>query len=269
MFLHTYNPQPILDSLGPLTVHWYGLTLSLAALAGFFVLRQLGRRYGLRLSDLETLFFWIVIAGIIGARLYHVLNEWGYYTAHPADIVKIWNGGLAIHGGVLAGLVVVYFFARKKKISGWLLADLLAPALALGQAIGRWGNYFNQELFGRPTDLPWGIPIDAFNRPPEYILSKYFHPTFLYESLGSLAVFVILIILHRKRLNQKNNHTAFPAGLIVLIYFIMEPLVRIGTEWLRIDRVPIIAGVRLPLLVSIIIAMTASVLLFRKIREKT
>lgn len=264
MFLHTYSPQPILAHLGSFTVHWYGLFLSLGALAGFIAFRWLGKRHGLKTADVESLFFWMIVAGLVGARLYHVVNEWQYYATHPTEILSIWNGGLAIHGGLLAGLGVLVLFARRKHISAWLLADLAVPAVAIGQAIGRWGNYFNQELFGRPTDLPWGIPIEPLNRPIEYLQYSHFHPTFLYESLGSLAVFVVLMMMHRR---LPVGPVAKNAGLIALTYFMAESVIRSVTEWLRIDRVPLVADVRLPLLVSLAIAATAAFILFRRLKK--
>lgn len=264
MFLHTFNPQPILGHIGSLTVHWYGLFLSIGALAGFLVFRWLGKRHGLKAADLEMMYFWMVLAGIVCARLYHVVNEWRYYLDQPAEIISLWNGGLAIHGAVLGGLMVIIFYARRLRVSAWQLTDIAVPALAIGQAIGRWGNYFNQELFGRPTDLPWGIPIEPLNRPIEYLESAFFHPTFLYESLGALAVFIILIFMHRRFLGRPQPGAA---GIITLTYFVTEPVIRAFTEWLRVDRVPLIAGVRLPLLVSVLIAVAAAWLLWRRIRR--
>lgn len=270
MFLHTFTPQPILATIGPLTIHWYGLFLSVGALAAFFVFRWLGRRHGFKVAELETLFFLTVVAGIIGARLYHVTNEWSVYAAQPKEIISIWNGGLAIHGALLAGLIVMLLYARRKKLSFWKLADCAVPAVALGQAIGRWGNYFNQELFGQPTNLPWGIPIEPLNRPIQYIDSTFFQPTFLYESLGSLAVFTLLIIMHRRMLRSQSGSTLHHVGVVTLFYFVLESLVRIGTESLRIDKVPLLMGVRLPLLVSIGIALAASLfLLYRTKFSKT
>lgn len=271
MFLHTFIPHPILAHLGPFTIHWYGLFLSLGALAGFFVFRWLGKKHGLKSSDLETLFFLTLIAGIVGARLYHVTNEWGYYAAHPGDIAKIWNGGLAIHGALIAGIIVFILFSRRKKLSFWLLADCAVPAIAIGQAIGRWGNYFNQELFGKPTDLPWGIPIETLNRPIEYLNAPHFHPTFLYESLGSLLVFAILIVLHVsvfRRGQGENLRNVRSVGTVALLYLMLESLVRAGTESIRIDRVPHVFGIRLPLLVSIAIALAAAGIMLRRLARK-
>ncbi len=271
MFLHTYIPDPILGHIGRLTVHWYGLFLAVGALAGYLVYVKLGRKYGLKQFDLENLFFIEIVAGLIGARLYHVLNEWTYYAKHPSEIMSVWNGGLAIHGALIAGLLVAWWFTRVKKLPFWLIADIAVPALAIGQAIGRWGNYFNQELFGGPTSLPWGIPIEQLNRPIQYINDVYFHPTFLYESLGSIAVFVMLILLHRKKLAQRNasGTSPLPVGVIALAYFAAESIVRVLTETLRVDRVPLIFNVRLPLLVGLLIAIGASVILIRRIRKQT
>ncbi|MFH0828756.1 MAG: prolipoprotein diacylglyceryl transferase [Candidatus Kerfeldbacteria bacterium] len=271
MFLHTFLPNPILAHFGRLTIHWYGLFLALGALAGYIVFIKLGRRYGFKTIELENLFIVTILVGLIGARLYHVFNEWSYYTQHPREILSIWNGGLAIHGALIAGIIVIILFARMKKRSFWLIADIAAPAVVIGQAIGRWGNYFNQELFGKPTNLPWGIPIDQLNRPFEYFNNTYFHPTFFYEFIGSLIVFGLLLFLHRRRLtaSQKDsNAIAKTAGIIAVVYLITESLVRMGTESLRIDRVPLIAGIRLPLLVSALIAITAAAILFFRLRKR-
>ncbi len=269
MFLHTFSPHPILATIGPFTIHWYGLLLSLGALAGYLVFRRLGQRYGLKPADLELTFFWGIVAGVVGARLYHVLNEWGYYAQHPAEVWRVWNGGLAIHGAVIGGLIVLLLTARRLKTSFWLLADCAAPALALGQAIGRWGNYFNQELYGRPTSLPWGIPIDPVNRTIDHILDPYYHPAFLYESLGALAIFVLLILLHRTRLRDGDRKRwVATAGVVTLVYFVTESLIRAGTELVRIDRVPMVFGVRLPLLVSLMLVVAASAFLYARVRRR-
>lgn len=259
MFLHSWHPEPFVANIAGFGVHWYGLLLAIGALAGYWVASRLGRRYGITNDRITDLAFFLLLAGLIGARLYHVTNEWAFYSAHPGEIVKIWNGGLAIHGAVIAGIVVLWLFGRRTKTDPWLLADIIAPALALGQAIGRWGNYFNQELFGRPTSLPWGIPIDPIHRPLQYAQAAYFHPTFLYESLGSAVIVLILVWLHRQRTNQAPPWTWWrTSGTIALTYLAISSLLRIGTEVLRIDRVPVIAGVRLPLLSSIIIIILAA-----------
>lgn len=254
MFLSTFHPQPILAHLGPLTIHWYGFLLAIGALAGFLLLLWLAKPYKIDVNFLYDLFVVLVIGGFLGGRLYHVTNEWPYYSAHPGDILKIWNGGLAIHGAIIAGVLLVWWMARRKKISTWLMLDLLVPALALGQAIGRWGNYFNQELFGRATSVAWKLVIDPANRPIATLGDMYYHPTFLYESIGCLLLAALLIILIRSRQRGrswsrlwKNNGTIFAT------YLVLYSAVRVIAESFRIDRVPIILGIRLPLITSVVL----------------
>lgn len=259
MFLHTWTPSPIVFSFGAFELRWYGLLLALGAVAGLALLRHLGRQRGFRAADLIDLFAWLTVAGFIGGRLYHVLNEFSYYLNHPTQIWMVWEGGLGIHGAIIAGLITLLIFTRRKKLEFWKLLDILTPALALGQVIGRWGNYFNQELFGRPTSFPWGIPIEPANRPTQYITAEYFHPTFIYESLGSLAIVALLLWLHRtKRL---------PTGIVALTYFILYAVLRIVTESFRIDQTPLIAGLRLPILFSGVMMMAAVTLLIYRLRR--
>ncbi|MBI3956467.1 MAG: prolipoprotein diacylglyceryl transferase [Candidatus Kerfeldbacteria bacterium] len=239
--LHTFHPSPLLATVGPFVIRWYGLTLALGALAGFLTLRQLGRKIGWTPDAVTVLFVSLLAAGVLGARLYHVLNEPAYYAAHPLDILQVWRGGLAIHGGLIAGVLTLVLFSRRWQTRLLRLTDIVVPAVAIGQAIGRWGNYFNQELFGQATGLPWGIPIDPANRPPGFETVEFFHPTFLYESLWLVAVFLFLRLLHRRRA---------AAGAVTFAYLGLAALGRLGTELLRIDDTPLLLGIRLPLLVS-------------------
>jgi phosphatidylglycerol:prolipoprotein diacylglycerol transferase len=228
--------------------------LALAATAAYLLARRITRGH-LNEDQLSTLTLWVIVFGFIGARLYHVLNEPAYYWAHPGQIIAVWNGGLAIHGGLIAGALTVWLWTRRNRISFPWLLDSIAPGIALGQAIGRWGNYFNQELFGRPTGLPWGIPIDPANRPDGFTNQTYFHPTFLYESLGDLLVLGLLLLL-RVRWRARRD------GDLVLVYLSATSLVRASTEFLRIDSVPIVLSVRFPLLVALAVALTALAILF-------
>lgn len=266
MFLHTFNPKPILVSLGGLEIHWYGFFLAIGALAGFFVITWLVRQYRLDDHHPSNLFFLLIIFGFIGARLWHVSNEWSYYSLHADDIVKIWNGGLGIHGGLIAGILVVIVYCAVKKLNFWLVADILAPGLILAQAIGRWGNYFNQELFGHPTEWAFGIPISPANRPAGFEQFEFFHPTFLYESVGSLIIFIILISWHIHRLRLKRDENIMARfdleGAIVLGYFAFYSIVRIVLETVRIDRTPIIGGIRLPIITSSVIILGAIIAWF-------
>ncbi len=255
------SPNPILLELGPLTVRWYGLLLAAGVLAGFLLVRRTAR--GLIRGDaLADLALWVVVAGFVGARLYHVLNEPSYYIDHPGEIVAVWNGGLAIHGGLLAGAVTAWLWARKHRV-GWLaLLDVLAPGVALGQAVGRWGNFFNQELFGGPTSLPWGMTVDTAHRPAGFESVTSFHPTFLYESLGDLLIVAALLLIRRR---WRGRHD----GDLALVYLAATSMVRFGTELLRIDRVPIVLGARLPLLVAGALVLATSTLLILRHAQRT
>ncbi|HTW96598.1 MAG TPA: prolipoprotein diacylglyceryl transferase [Candidatus Methylomirabilis sp.] len=257
-FLHYFTPAPILVSFGPLRVYWYGLFVVLGVLAALTVSLKLAKRLGFSPNKLFDLSFWMIIAGIIGARLYHVALEWPYYAAHPANIVKVWQGGLAIHGALLGGFLALGFFIWKEKINFWQLAAIFAPGIALGQAIGRWGNYFNQELFGKPTNLPWGIPIEIINRPAQYLSAEFFHPTFLYESLGDLAIFFILLWLVF-RLLKKNSANY---KIIFLTYLILYSLLRFSLEFLRLDATAYVFGFRWPQIFSALIFIISIALLF-------
>ncbi|MBI1961563.1 MAG: prolipoprotein diacylglyceryl transferase, partial [Parcubacteria group bacterium] len=192
-FLHTFQPQPVAFSVGALAVHWYGLFLLAGILAGYWLLGPLASRGRLPLEVVRSMYVNALIGGFVGARAYHVVTDWGFYGSNLDQIIAVWNGGLAIHGAIIGAALVVVYYARKQRLNFWKLADLFALPAILGQAIGRWGNYFNQELFGRPTDASWGIPINPSNRPVGYQQYEYFHPAFLYESLINFAIFAFLL----------------------------------------------------------------------------
>ena len=271
MFLHTWYPQPLIATLGGLQLHWYGLLLALAALVGIGVMELIGKRYKLDANKLFDLALIVLVVGFIGARFYHVLNEWAYYSAHPIEAFKVWNGGLALHGGLIAGGLTLIAMAKRWKWNLWLIADIAAPAFALAQAIGRWGNYFNQELFGLPTGRPWGIPIDVLNRPPAYYTNTYFHPTFLYESIGLLVITAGLWFLHWRRWKKSAAPQNPRYGAIALTYLIVASTLRIAVETLRLDRTPIIGGVRLPMLIAglfIVVSLVTFIVRYLRPRAK-
>jgi phosphatidylglycerol:prolipoprotein diacylglycerol transferase len=266
--LHSFEPQPIMFSLGPLQIHWYGLCLVLAISAGFFVFYKLARAGGLESDLIFDLGFWATLGGLLGARIYEIFLDSDYYFSNPAAMVKVWEGGLAIHGALLGGGLAVYIFLRKHKKSlalgnfKWLaLADWMVPAVALGQAVGRFGNYFNQELFGLPTDLPWGIPIAIMSRPSGYESFTYFHPTFLYESLGNLLIFGILLFIWKKRPQL---------GMLSGIYAIAYGCLRFSLEFIKIDATPMLWGLRWPQIASLILVILGILLLiYSHIHAKT
>ncbi len=255
--LHSYQPENIRISIGPINVYWYGLFIVLGMLAGMIVAMKLAGYYNVSKDMLIDLIFWLIIGGVAGARIYDVLIEFGYYRENPLDIFKIWQGGLAIHGAIIAGFLITYYFTKRYGLDFWRIGSIIAPGLALGQAIGRWGNYFNQELFGLPTTLPWGIPIRTLNRPMEYFSSQYFHPTFLYESLGSLAIFIFLILWHRSMIRNKyESHKKLFLG-----YLIFYSLLRFSLEFIRADSTPVLLGLRLPQIASLAIIIFSIILL--------
>lgn len=265
-FLHTYNPQPILIQIGPFSIHWYGLTMALAALAGIVLAIRLAKWRKVRLTKSEaywisadtiySLALWVIIGGLLGARVYYFFYNFNYYRDHLGEFFAIWNGGLAIYGAMIGGAIAILLFSKMHKYNPWHLLDILAPSLLLGQIIGRIGNYFNQELFGSPTSLPWGIPINPLNRPAQFADYQYFHPTFLYEMLlNSVLLFILLLISRNKKLVD---------GMVIGSYLIGYGLIRVGMENLRTDFTPFIFGMRWQMLASIIVILIGLAVIIRQ-----
>lgn len=226
------SPGPILFELGPISIRWYGFLIATAVLIGISLSQYLAKRRGVNPELLADLAIWLVIAAIPCARIYYVLFQWEEYARRPEDIIAIWKGGIAIHGAIIGGTLATTIFARINRISLWQLLDLVVPSLALGQAIGRWGNFFNSEAFGRPTDLPWKLFIPPSQRPLEYLNYEYFHPTFLYESLWNILVFSILLLLFFWSLRQQER---YKVGTMAFTYAIAYSLGRVWIEGLRTD----------------------------------
>ncbi|MEQ9669550.1 prolipoprotein diacylglyceryl transferase [Coleofasciculus sp. G2-EDA-02] len=242
------SPGPILVKLGPLTIRWYGLLIASAVLIGVSLSQYLAKRRNIDPNAIADLAIWLVIAAIPCARLYYVLFEWEQYAQRPEDIIAIWKGGIAIHGAILGGLVATIIFARVQKLSVWLLADVVVPSLILGQSIGRWGNFFNSEAFGSPTNLPWKLYIPPQQRPPGYMNYEYFHPTFLYESLWNVLIFVIMITLFFRDLKRKPH---LKVGTLALIYLVGYSAGRIWIEGLRTDSL-MVGPLRIAQIVSLV-----------------
>ena len=226
------SPGPIIVKLGPIVIRWYGLLIACAVLIGVTLSQYLAKRRHVNPDLLNDLSIWLVIASIPAARLYYVLFQWSEYSQHPEKIIAIWEGGIAIHGAILGGVVAALIFAKLNQISFWQLTDLVAPSLILGQAIGRWGNFFNSEAFGRPTNLPWKLYIPPERRPLDLVNFEYFHPTFLYESLWNFMVFALLLTLFFRALSQKPR---LKVGTLFLVYSVAYSLGRFWIEGLRMD----------------------------------
>ncbi len=214
--------------IGPLNVRWYGLLIASAVLIGLTLAQRLAQSRQLSPDLIGGLLIWLIVGAIPGARLYYVLFQWPYYSQHPDQILAIWRGGIAIHGAIIGGTLAAILFSRVKRCSFWRLADIVAPSLILGQAIGRWGNFFNSEAFGSPTDLPWKLFIPEDRRPAGFESVGYYHPTFLYESLWNLMVFGLLMVLFVKFPKAKR-------GTLFLVYAIAYSLGRFWIEALRTD----------------------------------
>ena len=226
--------------IGILCIRYYGIILMLGALAGGYLATFEVRRRGRDPELVWDLLVYLIIAGVLGARLWHILTpppssvERGittlYYLTHPLDALAIWNGGLGIPGTILGGLVGLYIYARRhSEISFLEWTDIAAPSLALGQAIGRWGNFFNQELYGSPTNLPWKIFIDPAHRVAGYEEEAFFHPLFGYESILNLANVLLLIWITRR------FRGSLKPGDVFNVYCIFYPTVRFGLDFLRLD----------------------------------
>jgi len=222
------SPGTIAFQFGPLAIRWYGILIATGVLLGTTLAHREAIRRGVDPDKVLNAIVLAVLVALLGARLYYVLFNWEYYVANPRKILAVWEGGLAIHGGLIAGALATILYCRRAGLSLPVTLDIMVPGVAIGQAIGRWGNFFNQEAFGVPTDLPWRLYIDPAYRPPHLASFEYFHPAFLYESLWNLLVFAILWFGLRKRLDRK-------AGALTLCYLGLYSIGRYFVEGLRID----------------------------------
>ncbi len=246
IFVVLRSPGAELIQLGPFSIRWYGFLIAISVLIGLNLSGELAIRKGLKKSLINDLLPILVLASVIGARFYYVAFEWRNYTGKNfwssinfvnfnipiPSALEIWGGGIAIHGALIMGTLSVIFFCRWRYESFWDVIDVLVPSVALGQAIGRWGNFFNNEAFGLPTNLPWKLFIPFKFRPEIFSAKDYFHPTFLYESIWNIFLFGILIFLF---LQSNKNKLKLPSGSLSCIYLIGYSLGRVWIEALRID----------------------------------
>ena len=245
--------------LGPLTLRWYGLLIASAVLIGLYLSSWLAKQRKLENGLISDLLPLLVLFSVIGARIYYVAFEWRNYAGSPLKALAIWEGGIAIHGALIAGTLTLILFCRWRRQPFWDVLDVLVPSVALGQAIGRWGNFFNSEAFGVPTDLPWKLFIPTSSRPLLYSDAEFFHPTFLYESIWNLLLFIVLIAVFRTGIKRSGR---VPAGAMSCLYLIGYSLGRVWIEGLRIDPLCIGAlppacegGLRIAQLMSGVLAL--------------
>jgi len=243
--------SPLIAEIGPLKIRWYGTLIAIGILiAGWIAERELQRR-GYPPGRSYTIAMWCVPGGVIGARLYHVATDWDRFSGHLERIPLLQQGGLGLPGVIIGGAIGAAIGARRARIPVLEVFDVIAPGPILAQALGRWGNYFNQELFGGPTDLPWGLEIDPAHRPERYAADATFHPTFLYESLWNLLVFVLLLKLNRRLWLRAPNGTVFSA------YLTLYAFGRFWVESLRVDPAQYLFGVRFNLLLFGVVFLAA------------
>lgn len=248
--------DPIAIQLGPIAVHWYGIILGTGALVGLLMAMKESKRQGLNPELFLDLVMWGVPISIICARIYYVAFEWDYYRDHPGDIIAVWKGGIAIHGALIGAILTGVFFTKAKKISFWRIADIAAPSILIGQAIGRWGNFMNQEAHGGPTSREF---LESLNL-PEFIINQmyingtYYHPTFLYESLWNFAGVALLLILRRTLPLRR--------GELFLSYLIWYSIGRFFIEGMRTDSLMLTDTLRIAQVISIVIIVLALVMGF-------
>jgi phosphatidylglycerol---prolipoprotein diacylglyceryl transferase len=257
--------------IGPLFIHFYGIILMLGALFAAWLASRLAVQYGQNPDLIWDVFPWLLVAGVIGARIWHVLTPpasmqvrgagVNYYFSNPIEILNFRAGGLGIPGAVIGGLIALYFYCKKNNVSLAIITDIIAPGLALGQAIGRWGNFVNQELYGQPSTLPWAIHIDPAFRLPAYQDVATYHPLFLYESIWNLLNMALLLWM-----GKKLSRLLRP-GDIFLTYLVVYPVGRFMLEFLRLDPSPV-SGLNINQTLMAVTALSAGTALLIRLRNR-
>lgn len=250
-------PENVFFNILDFPIYYYGVILAVSIFLGIVVSNKVALKEYFLPSLIPNIATSVIIGGVVGARLYYCLLNYSVYLKNPMEILAVREGGLSIHGAILGGLIVVFFQAKRNNIKFLKLCDIFAVGLPLAQALGRWGNFFNSEAFGLPTDLPWKLYIKPPYRPDEYFSHQYFHPTFLYESILDIFIFIVLY----KYILPKNKEYY---GCISAWYLLMYSFVRFFIEFLRVDCVKYIWGIPVPQIVSVIIILFAIVFLIYK-----
>ena len=252
--METFEPlDRVFLQIGPLTIYWYGVIIGIGILIGLWLAIREGERQKIDKGNFIDLVLYGLPISILCARLYYVLFNWDYYMAHPSKILQIWEGGLAIHGGLVGAVLTAYFFCRTRKLSFWKIADIAAPSILIGQMLGRWGNFMNQEAYGTAVHREFlenlGLPNWMIQQ--MYIDGAYHHPTFLYESLWSLVGVVLLLILRRRNLLR---------GEMFFFYLAWYSVGRFFVEGLRTDSLMLSTSLRMAQVISIGMIVLAMVL---------
>ena len=257
-----HSPSDIAFNIFGFPVYFYGIIMACSIFIGVYTAYFLYKKFydSVNAEKIIDMSPFLIIIGVLGARLYYCLVNYSYYAGHPFEILNIRQGGLSVHGMIIIGIAALYDFSKVYKMPFLKLLDVFLCASALSQSIGRWGNFFNSEAFGTPTNLPWKLFIPVSHRPLEFINYEYFHPTFLYESILDFLIFIILVVCLRK----------YPSGITACIYLILYSVVRIFVEALRTDSVLNLAGFPVAQVMSaclILIGIVGLLIIFRYKRK--
>ncbi len=257
------SPSQILCTIFGVNIYYYGIIMAIAISIGTLVSDWVGSRYfGFKKETIIDLAPYLIIFGILGARIYYCALNYDFYLRFPTEIIAIRHGGISIHGAIIGGAFGLWLFARRHKLNIKKLFDTVAVGLPLAQAIGRWGNFFNSEAFGTPTNLPWKLYIAPQYRPIPYQNDLFFHPTFLYESILDIVIFVILFLMTKNNKIKKD-------GNLVLLYLVLYSIVRIIVESFRIDSVKYVLGQPVAIFVSVGIIILSIILFFINNRQRS
>lgn len=251
--------DPVAFNFGPLSVRWYGIIIAVGILLGYFVAQRALVKAGLHKDTLVDIIFYSALFGFIAARIYFVIFQWPYYAENPGEIIKIWHGGIAIHGGLIGGFIAGVIVCKVKNLNPFQIGDIVAPSIILAQGIGRWGNFMNHEAHGGPVSRAFleQLHLPNFIIENMYINGQYYHPTFLYESIWDVAGFIILVNI-RKHL--KLGETFF-------LYLTWYSFGRFFIEGLRTDSLMLTSNIRVAQLVSILlILISISLIVYRRIK---
>ncbi|HHN4835345.1 TPA: prolipoprotein diacylglyceryl transferase [Staphylococcus aureus] len=251
--------DPVAFNLGPLSVRWYGIIIAVGILLGYFVAQRALVKAGLHKDTLVDIIFYSALFGFIAARIYFVIFQWPYYAENPSGIIKIWHGGIAIHGGLIGGFIAGVIVCKVKNLNPFQIGDIVAPSIILAQGIGRWGNFMNHEAHGGSVSRAFleQLHLPNFIIENMYINGQYYHPTFLYESIWDVAGFIILVNI-RKHL--KLGETFF-------LYLTWYSIGRFFIEGLRTDSLMLTSNIRVAQLVSILlILISISLIVYRRIK---
>ena len=250
--------DPVAIQIGSISIHWYGILIDAAFIIGAALAYRHAKMSGLNTDHLLNMIILIIPSALIGARLIYVIFHWSSYAYNPWEAFAVWHGGLAIHGGLLGGFIAGYLYIRKYNLDFWKFADVVAPSIILGQAIGRWGNFINQEAYGYPVSKEFISRFPPFIRDQMYIDNQYHHPAFLYESLWNVAVFALLMyIFKRKKFD----------GQVMLLYLALYSAGRFFIEALRMDS-EMLGPFRLAQVISVLLIGVSAYLYIKYSRTK-